>query len=307
MSLPFATLPSNEALAATTLAFFMAVSAAIWITVYIRWQRCGPIIPLARQRAVPWNGHDVLVVFVISLLIPMATASLVQKRIGAEQKVLPQKKDLAHPAERLLRSGDPAAIIVAALMAVIVAPLVEEFLFRVVLQGWLEAAWSRRRRTRRELRTPPRSWMPVVLPAAIFALIHLRFGKPPPATEVLIVAFVAQTASDLLVITLAIAYLRFAAGVTAANLGWKLEKLPYDFKLGLWALLAVVAPLLAMQLDLMELVNAKRIDFAPDPIPLFFLALVFGLLYRRTHRIAPSLVLHMAFNATSVALFFAGS
>ena len=48
------------------------------------------------------------------------------------------------------------------------------------------------------------------------------------------------------------------------------------------------------------------IDYALDPIPLFFLALVFGALYHRTHRIAPSLVLHMAFNATSIVLFFAG-
>ncbi len=56
----------------------------------------------------------------------------------------------------------------------------------------------------------------------------------------------------------------------------------------------------------MFLVKSTGIDYAPDPVPLFFLALVFGLLYRRTHRIAPSLVLHMAFNATAVVLMFAG-
>ena len=44
----------------------------------------------------------------------------------------------------------------------------------------------------------------------------------------------------------------------------------------------------------------------PIPIPLFFLALIFGVLYHRTHRIAPSLVLHMAFNATEIVFFFAG-
>ena len=56
----------------------------------------------------------------------------------------------------------------------------------------------------------------------------------------------------------------------------------------------------------MGLVKWKGIDYAPDPIPLFFLALVLGTLYHRTHRIAPSLVLHIAFNATAIALFFAG-
>ena len=46
------------------------------------------------------------------------------------------------------------------------------------------------------------------------------------------------------------------------------------------------------------------IAIAPDPIPLFFLALTLGYLYRRTHRIAPCVFLHMAFNATSVLTFF---
>jgi membrane protease YdiL (CAAX protease family) len=43
-------------------------------------------------------------------------------------------------------------------------------------------------------------------------------------------------------------------------------------------------------------------DVVADPIPIFFLALVLGTLYYRTHRIAASLVLHMAFNATGVAI-----
>jgi len=57
---------------------------------------------------------------------------------------------------------------------------------------------------------------------------------------------------------------------------------------------------------LVGLFQSARIDLAPDPIPLFLLALVFGVLYHRTHRIVPSLVLHMAFNATSIILIFAG-
>ena len=64
--------------------------------------------------------------------------------------------------------------------------------------------------------------------------------------------------------------------------------------------------MLAIQVALTVLVNWNGIGYAPDPIPLFFLALVLGTLYHRTHRIAPSLVLHMAFNATSIALYFAG-
>lgn len=40
----------------------------------------------------------------------------------------------------------------------------------------------------------------------------------------------------------------------------------------------------------------------PDPIPLFLLALALGYLYRQTHRIWPSYVMHACFNATSMAM-----
>jgi len=70
--------------------------------------------------------------------------------------------------------------------------------------------------------------------------------------------------------------------------------------------LAVIGPLLAIQSALVVLVKSTGISCSLDPIPLFPLALVFGVLYHRTHRIAPSLVLHMAFNATSVVLLFLG-
>ena len=113
-------------------------------------------------------------------------------------------------------------------------------------------------------------------------------------------------AGELITFALAIVFLQVGVGATAADLGWKPQKLGADARLGLAALLAVTPPVLVLQLALMLLVKRTGVDYAPDPIPLFFLALVLGYLYRRTHRLAPSLVLHMAFNATSIALLFAG-
>ena len=197
----------------------------------------------------------------------------------------------------------PAQIAVAVVMAVMVAPLIEEFFFRVLLQGWLEAVWSRRRRTHPELRAAPLSWLPIVLPAAA-----LRPDAPPfqqgcrLRRRYLADLFLGQMAADLLALGLAIVVLRFAAGATAADLGWKPEKLRADAKLGLLALLAVIGPVLTLQVALMNWSTGRESTTAPDPIPLFFLALVLGVLYHRTHRLAPSLVLHMAFNATSIAL-----
>jgi membrane protease YdiL (CAAX protease family) len=40
------------------------------------------------------------------------------------------------------------------------------------------------------------------------------------------------------------------------------------------------------------------------PVPLFFYALALGYLYNRTHRIAPSIVAHLALNSTSMAMLF---
>jgi membrane protease YdiL (CAAX protease family) len=301
------------------LAIFLAVSAAIWIGIYARWQEGRPIIPLARRRPVPWQAQDVLFLFLIGFGFPIGAALAVQMWIGpdaarhaadqeskdAAQQAADQKSKLAHPAEQLLRSGNPGAIAISVTMAVIVAPLIEEFLFRVLLQGWLEALWSRQRRRHPELRAAPISWIPIVLPAALFALWHLRSAKPPLSPPCLTGLFLAQMAGQLLALALAIVILRFAVGATAADLGWKAEELGADAGLGLWALLAVLGPVLTLQFAMVKLVNATGINYALDPVPLFVLALILGVLYHRTHRLAPPLVLHMAFNATSIVLFFA--
>ncbi len=304
----FATLPGEEMVKAVMLAAMLAASAGLWTSIYIRWRRRDPIIPLARRRPVPWQAQDVLFIFLIGLLLHWMAAGAVQEWMGPEaaQQVADQKPELAHQAEQLLRNGTPSEKAIAIVMVIVVAPLFEEFFFRVLLQGWLEAVWSRQRRKHPELRSAPVSWLPIVLPAVLFALMHLRSGKEPFSKEYLTVLFLTQIAADLLVLRLAIGVLRFAAGATAADLGWKPEKLRSDAKLGLLALLAVVGPLLALQIALVMLVKATGINYALDPIPLFPLALVFGVLYHRTRRLAPSLVLHIAFNATSILLLFAG-
>ncbi len=302
------------------IAALLAASAGVWYWIFMRRQAGLPLIPLARRRPVPWLGRDVLYVFFIWWCLPSLATLAVYKVVGinAAQRVAetPPPKDqkaeklqTEHPTADLLRSGDWRMIAVATIAAVIVAPMIEEFLFRVVLQGWLEAVWSRRRRKRRELRNAPFSWYPILLPAAFFALIHFRFGREPPTPEslnTLLMAHAVRIAASLLTLAVAIAVLRFGIGATAADLGWQPHKLAADGKSAMVALIAVMPPLLLLQLALNVAAELANIPIAPDPIPLFFLALAFGLLYRRTHRIAPSMFLHMAFNATSVALYVVG-
>jgi membrane protease YdiL (CAAX protease family) len=44
--------------------------------------------------------------------------------------------------------------------------------------------------------------------------------------------------------------------------------------------------------------------YGPEPIPLFFLAIVLGYIYQRTHRILPSIVTHATFNAFAMFILW---
>lgn len=50
---------------------------------------------------------------------------------------------------------------------------------------------------------------------------------------------------------------------------------------------------------------AMHIGYGPDPIPIFLLSLALGYLYQRTHRLLPSITLHMLLNGTSLAILWA--
>lgn len=124
--------------------------------------------------------------------------------------------------EELINDPSGQMLLVAGLMAVVVAPLFEEFSFRVMLQGWLEKIANRRHQsvepeegTTNVQRKP---FWPILVSSFAFAIAHTGQGYAPVA--------------------------------------------------------------------------------------LFVLACFLGYLYRQTHRLAPCVVAHMAFNALSLALAF---
>lgn len=134
--------------------------------------------------------------------------------------------DSQHPIIVAYRaSRDPRLLLWCTVAAVFVAPFVEEFFFRGILQGWLERLIAKGREaqmselaasdeTAIEVRTPDRSPAPILFTATLFALMHLGSG--------------------------------------------------------------------------------------PDVIPLFFLALGLGYLYRQTHSIWPGFIVHTLLNAWSM-------
>jgi len=92
-----------------------------------------------------------------------------------------------HPlVTQLFQQPTPAAMILFALNVLVVAPLVEEVMYRVLLQGWLEKVCTGRAATGEESAAPPSGWvanaLPILLSATLFAVSHLRFldGKVQP-------------------------------------------------------------------------------------------------------------------------------
>ena len=76
----------------------------------------------------------------------------------------------SHPTlEQLLQDPSLATIIGAVIAAVIVAPLFEEFAFRVLLQGWLERLWG------------SDSVAPIFTSSLLFAIAHQGQGAAPVA------------------------------------------------------------------------------------------------------------------------------
>ncbi len=149
--------------------------------------------------------------------------------VYAIQTLLTRWFEYKHPLMEMMKSrADFATYFWSGVAAVIVAPLVEEFIFRVVLQGWLEAREEQAAFRAENLAGPP----------------AMRLSPDDAA---------ARSVRPILITSLVFALMHFGQG--------------------------------------------------PSPLPLFVLALGLGYVYRQTHRIVPSIVMHALLNGCSLILF----
>ena len=293
----------------------IAVSSLVWIAIGRRILRGNPLVPYEGRRPVPWKTIDVAVIFglyFLPMLVGLAVFAF-QAPSGGESAGVAEisqpvtteaadgeEVDTQHSAIDLLRQdGTVLTWVLCVLAAVVVAPVAEEFLFRFVLQGWLEAVEHRRRRP--GMRRLARGARPIMISSLLFAATHFRLAEPAADPDRLRMAFVIQMGWSLLAVAYAVAWLRFRTpDLTAADLGIDPGKTKSDIGLGLAAFLAVACPIYLLQFVLTSLWP----NIVPDPIPLFFFALVLGFLYYRTHRLLPSIVLHMALNGATLLLYW---
>jgi membrane protease YdiL (CAAX protease family) len=138
----------------------------------------------------------------------------------------------------------------------------------------------------------------------LFAAMHFRRPELALDTPTIVYFQSINTVASLLCIVVLICWLKFAAGATLADFGIVPGRLAADVKLGLLGFLAVTGPVYAVAFAAKQLLPENVVT---DPIPILLLALALGVLYYRTHRILPAIVLHMAFNMTGVILALGGS
>jgi membrane protease YdiL (CAAX protease family) len=277
---------------------------AAWFTAAWRlWHGRSPIA-FERRRQVPWGGLDLSLVFAFFVISSTAMVVAVDFLLGPDAATPAPGADAetSHAIVQLFRDGNALTLLLCVVSAVCVAPVVEEFLFRVLLQGWLE------RLDRHPIPMVPKwfrlfpwSVAPVFLSSFIFAMVHFRVAKPPAAHEYLLWMMVGNSLVGISTTIFAVLLLWLKTGATAADLGFVAKKVPRDVGLGLAAAGGVILPIFIMQ----AVLNAVLPSWvAADPLPLFCFAVVLGTLYCRTHRLVASVVLHACLNAASLALLW---
>ena len=277
---------------------------AAWIIAGRRLLSGKPLIAFERRRQVPWGGLDLLLVFVFYVFASAAMMAAIHFLLGpdADKPAPGADAETSHAIVQLFRDGDATAVVCCVLAAVCVAPIVEEFLVRVLLQGWLEKIDQRLGPAAPSLRRIlPWSVGPILLSSFIFAMLHFRVATEPTNREYLLYMMVGNALVGILTAAFATLLIWLKNGATAADFGFVAKRMPYDIALGLSAAAATILPIFAMQITLSQILPKW---LAADPLPLFCFALVLGTLYCRTHRVVASVVLHMCLNTASLTVLW---
>jgi membrane protease YdiL (CAAX protease family) len=289
-------------------------SIYVWGLLSNRYMAGKPVLPpYCPRRFAPWSGFDLLIIlsFYFLVLFSFSFGTFLLEKWTA-QNIASQKnqqptaeakvgKTTDHPIAQLLKDKDPLVLVLAWTVGAVIAPIVEEFLFRVLLIGWLESVERRwLRRSIRLLRILPCGLVPIVFSSVLFAALHYRRESPTSEESHLIFTLCLTGAVSLLTLAFSLSWLHWHNGATAKDFGWDRAYFLEDLRWGATAFFAIAVPIFALQSILKVWAIPEK--YAPDPIALFFFAIVLALLYYRTHRIVPSIVLHMMLNSTSLTI-----
>ena len=195
------------------------------------------------------------------------------------QGILVQFWPSKHPLMEMFRgTPDVSFFVVLFIAAAVVAPLFEEIVFRVLLQGFLEKAFSHCRSLQELIFGGSGTTAEPLPPDVVFL-----DGVPPPALES--VAVVEPAASNPYLASAAV-----SQPVTAQLVGPSETSLAPLRGVYAWLPIIISSAIFAL----------LHWSHGPDWVPLLFLAAGMGYLYQRTHRILPSIVVHTLLNSLSM-------
>ena len=253
------------------------------------------------KNSIPWTGLDVLLFLALwlagQLMIGLAigvVAYTVSPTQSQTQATEGENQCHEHPIQQLVQQSKNslAILLVAFMFAVVAVPLVEEFLFRLLFQGWLEA-------TLRQFHMPYASGISIIFVSLCFAAMH---GVRGGSMDGLMLLFLAVTVTifSLSLFALGMVYLKEIRNVKLTDLfGTERFFRPRFFTYAGCCLLALL-----LTYGLNGILDKVYPDTNTDPIPIFFISLVFGTLYSRTRNISYSILLHACLNGTSLALLW---
>jgi membrane protease YdiL (CAAX protease family) len=241
--------------------------------------------------SVPWSGFDVLLMFVLWFGL-MIFCTDVTKRIFAVEEValapVEVKQTTDHPLTQMVKKGGnvPVIVLVALLSAVISAPLVEELLFRLLLQGWLAAKISVRWSA---------DWLSILIVSILFAAAHYG-GRTEHESSVLFAALLGLAVANFSFLLFGWGYFVWVRKIPMLEHLFDTNRTLSDlgFAAGLFILFAPFTFLLH------GLIRAWFPEAVTDPIPLFFFSLLLGTLYAGTRRVFPCVILHACLNGFSL-------
>lgn len=283
----------------------LAVTLAAWTL--LAWKkRSGPLLPPEPRTAVPWGPADIAVIILayLSVAFVLQSAFIDPAQWNPGSDLTPNEQagqrvasPEMHPLERVLVDRPNAlAWVLCTLSAVVVAPLAEEFFFRLLMQGWIESQLNQWKGL--PLDTPCR--VALAVSSLSFALLHFRTtAAVQPPTHALLVAMAVDAAVKVSAVAAGIVWLKIVCRATWTDLGFPAQLLRADVPRAVVAVAAIFVPVYAVHLAVSSLAPE---GLALDPIPLFFFAWVLGFLYQRTHRLWAPILCHALFNGIPLVM-----
>ncbi len=299
--------PTVDTVVVCVVGFALLACLAAWTFILDRLAKGRTVLPRQPRRPVPWTLIDLFLVLAVFAMFSAVAGGAAMLMLEPEQMRPPVRYNVeeatsAHLIQKLLAEGSPWVLLLCAFSACVVAPIAEEFFFRVLLQGWLQRAQRRGRRAMPTLsRLVPGAIGPIVLTSFLFGRMHFRVDAPMMPVDFVIAMLLVDGLAKLATVAAAVVIFRLRVGATAEDLGWVPQKFFADVRLGLCSFAALAAPLYAGMAALSYWLPKY---VAPDPFVLFFFSVALGILYYRTHRLVPAVMLHMALNVTSLALMW---